>query len=61
VDFRARVGSLEAWPLRMGLDPERSSFSFRAQEDDPQLFVEDRSASRPGVRCSVRDLSVRVP
>ncbi|HET9452287.1 MAG TPA: hypothetical protein VFO83_15460 [Aggregicoccus sp.] len=61
VDFRAQVGSLEAWPLRMGLEPERSAFTFRAPENDPQLFVEDRSSARPGVRCSVRDLSVRVP
>lgn len=61
VDFRARVGSLEAWPLSVGLEPERSAYTFRSPEDAPQLFVEDRSAPRTGVRCSVRDLAVRVP
>ncbi|MBF5042865.1 hypothetical protein FGE12_10735 [Aggregicoccus sp. 17bor-14] len=62
VDFRARVGGLEAWPLRVGLDPERSAYTFRAPEDDPQLFIEDASASaHVGVRCSVRDLAVRAP
>ena len=45
----------------MGATPERNALPFRAAEDNPQVQVEDRSEGKAGVKCTVSDVSVRVP
>ncbi len=61
-DFRVRIGSLDPLPLKVGLEPEQNALSFRAPENNPQIFIEDRTeqrADRP--RCTISDVAVRVP
>jgi len=61
-DFRVRIGSLEPLPLKVGLEPEQNALSFQAPENNPQVFIEDRTeqrADRP--RCTISDVAVRVP
>jgi hypothetical protein len=61
-DFRVRIGSLDPLPLKVGLEPEQNTLSFRAPENNPQVFIEDRTeqrADRP--RCTISDVAVRVP
>jgi tetratricopeptide (TPR) repeat protein len=61
-DFRVRIGSLDPQPLKVGLEPERNALSFRPTENNPQIFIEDRSTQRPdGPRCTISDVAVRVP
>ncbi|MHB8873957.1 MAG: hypothetical protein ACYC8T_09760 [Myxococcaceae bacterium] len=62
VDFRAKVGSADAVPLRLGAStPERNAVPFRSTDDNPQIQIEDRSDGKAGVKCTVSDISVRVP
>ena len=61
LDFRVKVGSLDAIPLRVGTAPERNSVPFRAPEDNPQIQIEDRTGGKVAVKCTVSDVSVRVP
>jgi tetratricopeptide (TPR) repeat protein len=61
-DFRVRIGTLDPLPLKVGLEPEQNALSFRAPENNPQVFIEDRTgqrADRP--RCTISDVAVRVP
>lgn len=61
-DFRVRIGLLDPVPLKVGLDPERNALPFRATEDNPQIFLEDRTHTRPGgPRCTISDVAVRSP
>lgn len=61
-DFRVRIGSLDAMPLKVGVLPEQNALSFRAPENNPQIFLEDRTTIRSGApRCTIRDVAVRVP
>jgi tetratricopeptide (TPR) repeat protein len=61
-DFRVRIGAQEPLHLKVGLQPERNTLSFRAPEDNPQLFLEDRTGARPGgPQCTISDVAVRVP
>jgi hypothetical protein len=61
-DFRVRIGNLDPLPLKVGLVPERNTLSFRANDNNPQIFIEDRSTQRPdGPRCTISDVAVRVP
>jgi hypothetical protein len=61
-DFRVRIGSLEPMPLKVGLEPERNALTFRAPENNPQIFLEDRTSIRPGApRCTISDVAVRSP
>jgi hypothetical protein len=61
-DFRVRIGSLDPLPLKVGLEPEQNALNFQAPENNPQVFIEDRTeqrADRP--RCTISDVAVRVP
>jgi tetratricopeptide (TPR) repeat protein len=61
-DFRVRIGSLDPLPLKVGLEPEQNTLSFRAPENNPQVFIEDRTEQRAGrPRCTISDVAVRVP
>jgi hypothetical protein len=61
-DFRVRIGSLEPLPLKVGLEPERNALTFRCPEDNPQIFLEDRTSIRPGApRCTISDVAIRSP
>lgn len=61
IDFRAKIGTLDPIPLKVGLSPERNSFTFRPLEDNPQLIIEDRGNKVPNVSCTITDVSVRSP
>ncbi len=61
MDFRVSVGSLDPMPLKVGLTPQANRLSFRAMEDNPQILIEDRSSSVPGVKCTVSSLGIRAP
>lgn len=61
-DFRVRIGTLEPLPLKVGLQPEQNALTFRSPENNPQIFLEDRTSIRPGSpRCTISDVAVRVP
>ncbi|WP_224368731.1 hypothetical protein [Hyalangium versicolor] len=61
-DFRVRIGSLDPMPLKVGVEPEQNALSFRAPENNPQIFLEDRTSIRPdGPRCTISDVAVRSP
>jgi hypothetical protein len=61
-DFRVRIGGLDPLPLKVGVEPERNTLAFRAPEDNPQIFMEDRTSIRPdSPRCTISDVAVRVP
>ncbi|MDY7229005.1 hypothetical protein [Hyalangium rubrum] len=61
-DFRVRIGTLDAMPLKVGLEPEQNALTFRAAENNPQIFIEDRTDLRPErPRCTISDVAVRVP
>ncbi|MDC0714312.1 hypothetical protein POL68_37980 [Stigmatella sp. ncwal1] len=61
-DFRVRIGTQEPLHLKVGLKPERNTLSFHADEDNPQIFLEDRTGTRPGgPHCTISDVAVRVP
>lgn len=61
-DFRVRIGTLDPLPLKVGLQPEQNALIFRAPENNPQIFLEDRTTIRPGgPRCTISDVAVRVP
>ncbi|WP_225413980.1 tetratricopeptide repeat protein [Stigmatella hybrida] len=61
-DFRVRIGAQEPLHLKVGLEPERNALTFRAPEDNPQLFLEDRTGARSGgPHCTISDVAVRVP
>jgi hypothetical protein len=61
-DFRVRIGSLEPMPLKVGVQPEQNALSFRAPENNPQIFLEDRTTIRPDApRCTISDVAVRSP
>jgi hypothetical protein len=61
-DFRVRIGAQEPLHLKVGLEPERNALTFRASEDNPQLFLEDRTGARAGgPHCTISDVAVRVP
>ncbi|ADO70495.1 hypothetical protein [Stigmatella aurantiaca] len=61
-DFRVRIGAQEPLHLKVGLEPERNTLSFHAAEDNPQIFLEDRTGPRPGApHCTISDVAVRVP
>ncbi|MFL5345637.1 MAG: hypothetical protein ACJ8AT_12625 [Hyalangium sp.] len=59
-DFRVRIGTLDPMPLKVGLEPEQNALTFRAPENNPQIFLEDRTSIRPGgPRCTISDVAVR--
>lgn len=61
-DFRVRIGSLDSMPLKVGVEPEQNALSFRAAENNPQIFLEDRTTIRPDApRCTISDVAVRSP
>ncbi|WP_224249753.1 tetratricopeptide repeat protein [Hyalangium gracile] len=61
-DFRVRIGSLDSMPLKVGVEPEQNALSFRAPENNPQIFLEDRTTIRPDApRCTISDVAVRSP
>lgn len=61
-DFRVRIGTLDSMPLKVGLEPEQNALTFRAPENNPQIFLEDRTSIRPdGPRCTISDVAVRSP
>lgn len=61
-DFRVRIGTLDPLPLKVGVQPEQNTLTFRAPENNPQIFLEDRTSIRPGApRCTISDVAVRVP
>jgi len=61
-DFRVRIGTMDSMPLKVGVQPEQNSLTFRAAESNPQIFLEDRTTIRPGSpRCTISDVAVRVP
>lgn len=61
-DFRVRIGTLDPLPLKVGVQPEQNALTFRAPENNPQIFLEDRTSIRPGApRCTISDVAVRVP
>lgn len=57
VDFRVTIGGLEPMPV----DHEERKTSFRADRDDPDVTVEDRSTPQAGIRCTVTSLLIRRP
>jgi hypothetical protein len=61
-DFRVRIGTLDSMPLKVGVRPEQNALTFRATENNPQIFLEDRTTIRSGApRCTISDVAVRVP
>jgi hypothetical protein len=61
-DFRVRIGTLDPMPLKVGVEPAQNALTFRAPENNPQIFLEDRTTIRPGApRCTISDVAVRVP
>jgi hypothetical protein len=61
-DFRVRIGTLDPTPLKVGVEPAQNALTFRAPENNPQIFLEDRTTIRPdGPRCTISAVAVRVP
>jgi hypothetical protein len=61
-DFRVTIGTLDPMPLKVGVEPERNALSFRSTENNPQIFLEDRTSIRPDApRCTISDVAVRSP
>jgi hypothetical protein len=61
-DFRVRIGTLDPMPLKVGVQPEQNALTFRAPDNNPQIFLEDRTTIRQGApRCTISDVAVRVP
>jgi hypothetical protein len=61
LNFKAVVGSLDPIPLDADVGTTRNDHPFRALEDNPQNRVEDMTDSDVNVKCSITDVSVRVP
>lgn len=61
LNFKAIVGSLDPIPLDADVGTTRNDHPFRALEDNPQIRVEDMTDSEVNVKCSITDVSVRVP
>ena len=57
VDFKVTIGGLEA----ISVDHEERTTPFKADRDDPDVTVEDRSTAQAGIRCAVTELSIRRP
>lgn len=61
LNFKAFVGSLDPIPLDADVGPTRNDRPFRALEDNPQIRIEDMTDTQVNVKCSITDVSVRVP
>jgi hypothetical protein len=57
VDFKVTVGGLEP----MSVDHQERVTSFKADRDNPDVKVEDRSTAQAGIRCELTELTIRRP
>jgi len=61
LNFKAFIGSLDPIPLDADVGHTRNDRPFRALENNPQIRIEDMTDTQVNVKCSITDVSVRVP